>query len=64
MSINLIEIKEILPQALFIIVLFINFLTALVDRERNITASLIATGILLGLTYWGGFYTQLFEVIK
>jgi hypothetical protein len=55
--------KEALPQLIFIAVLVINYLTSLIDSNRNSKASLIATIILLALTYWGGFYKPLFDFL-
>lgn len=49
-------IKEMSPQLIFIIILCINLLTSLIDQGRNFIASLIATSILVTLTYWGGFF--------
>jgi len=56
-------VKEALPQIIFIIVLVINLGISLIDKDRNFKASLIATIILVGLTYWGGFYKPLFDFI-
>ena len=55
--------KEALPQMIFIAVLVINFLTSLIDSNRNSKASLIATIILVALTYWGGFYKPLIDFL-
>ena len=55
--------KEALPQMIFIAVLVINLCTSLIDSERNFKASLIATIILVALTYWGGFYKPLFDFL-
>ena len=55
--------KEALPQMIFIAVLVINFLTSLIDSDRNFKASLISTIILVALTYWGGFYKPLFDFL-
>jgi hypothetical protein len=55
--------KEALPQMLFIAVLAINFLTSLIDSNRNSMASFLATIVLLGLTYWGGFYKPLIDLL-
>ena len=52
--------KEALPQIIFIAVLAINLCTSLIDSNRNFKASLVATTILVGLTYWGGFFKPLF----
>jgi hypothetical protein len=58
------NMKEALPQILFIAVLFINLGTSLIDSDRNFKASLIATIVLLALTYWGGFFKPLFDFLK
>jgi len=55
--------KEALPQMVFIAVLVINFLTSLIDRDRNSMASLIATVFLLAVTYWGGFFKPLLDFL-
>jgi hypothetical protein len=55
---------EALPQMLFIAVLLINLCTALINSDRNFKASLIATLILLILTYWGGFFLPLLSLLK
>jgi hypothetical protein len=55
--------KEALPQMVFIAVLVINFLTSLIDRDRNSMASLIATLFLLAVTYWGGFFKPLLDFL-
>jgi len=55
--------KEALPQMVFIAVLLINLGTALLDSDRNFKASLISTAILVGLTYWGGFFQPLFDFL-
>jgi hypothetical protein len=55
--------KEALPQMLLIAALVINFLTSLIDSDRNSWASFIATVIILGLTYWGGFFKPLFDFL-
>jgi hypothetical protein len=55
--------KEALPQMIFIVVLVINLITSLIDSDRNSKASLIATIILVALTYWGGFYKSLFDFL-
>jgi hypothetical protein len=55
--------KEALPQMLFIAALGINFITSLIDKDRNSWASLIATIVLIALTYWGGFYGPLFDFL-
>ena len=55
--------KEALPQMVFIAVLVINFLTSLIDRDRNSMASLIATVFLVAVTYWGGFFKPLLDFL-
>lgn len=55
--------KEALPQMIFIAVLVINFLTSLIDRDRNSMASLIATLFLVAITYWGGFFKPLLDFL-
>lgn len=55
--------KEALPQMVFIAVLAIYFFTSLIDRDRNSTASLVLTLLLLGVTYWGGFFKPLFDFL-
>jgi hypothetical protein len=56
--------KEALPQMIFIAVLLINLATSLMDSNRNFTASLIATAILVALTYWGGFFQPLIAFLR
>jgi antibiotic biosynthesis monooxygenase (ABM) superfamily enzyme len=56
--------KEALPQMLFIAVLLINLCTSLINSNRNFKASLIATIVLLTLTYWGGFFIPLLNFLK
>lgn len=58
------NMKETLPQILFIAVLFINLGTSLINSDRNFKASLIATIVLLTLTYWGGFFIPLLNFLK
>jgi len=60
---NMKEAQEALPQLIFIAVLVINFITALIDSDRNSKASLILTIILVALTYWGGFYKPLIDFL-
>ena len=55
--------KEALPQIVFIAALAFNFITAVIDSNRNAKASFIATVILLALTYWGGFYAPLIALL-
>ena len=55
--------KEALPQMIFIVVLVINFITSLIDSNRNFKASLIATIVLVAITHWGGFFKPLFAFL-
>jgi antibiotic biosynthesis monooxygenase (ABM) superfamily enzyme len=55
--------NEALPQMIFIVVLLINLITSLLDSNRNFTASLIATIVLVALTYWGGFFKTLLDFL-
>jgi hypothetical protein len=55
--------KEALPQMIFIAVLAINLCMSLIDSDRNFKASLIATIVIVALTYWGGFYKPLFDFL-
>jgi hypothetical protein len=57
------NMKEALPQVIFIVVLMINLCTALMDSNRNFKASLIATTILIALTHWGGFFKPLVDFL-
>ena len=50
---------EALPAMALIAVLIINLVTSLIDSNRNFKASLLATIVLLGITYWGGFFKPL-----
>jgi len=54
-------LKKALPQLVFLSVLLINLMTSLIDTDRNFKASLIATTILVTITYWGNFYKPLFD---
>ena len=56
--------KEALPSMLLIVVLVINFITSLIDADRNSKASFIATLIILAITYWGGFFKPLVEFLS
>jgi hypothetical protein len=56
--------KEAIPQIVFIAVLLINLITSLLDSDRNFKASLISTGILVAITYWGGFFQPLLILIN
>jgi hypothetical protein len=56
--------KAALPQMIFIVVLLINLATSLIDSNRNFTASLIATCVLLAITHWGGFFTPLLAFLS
>ena len=58
------EAKEALPQMIFIVVLLINLCTSVVDSNRKFMASLIATIVLVALTYWGGFFQPLLAFIE
>ncbi len=58
------NMKEVLPQIIFLGVLVINFLSSLIDSNRNSMASLTATILLIALTYWGGFYEPLLAFLK
>ncbi len=53
--------KAALPQMIFIAVLVINLIMAFLDKDRNLTASAIATAIIVALTHWGGFYKPLID---
>ena len=55
--------KEALPQMIFIVVLVINFITSLIDSNRNFKASLIATIVLVAITHWGGFFKPLLDFL-
>jgi ABC-type dipeptide/oligopeptide/nickel transport system permease subunit len=57
-------VKAALPQMIFIIVLMLNLGASLIDHDRNFKTSLMATIILLALTYWGGFYKPLFDFLN
>lgn len=54
-------LKKALPQLVFLAVLLINLITSLMESDRNSKASLIATIILVAITYWGNFYKPLFD---
>jgi antibiotic biosynthesis monooxygenase (ABM) superfamily enzyme len=56
--------KEAIPQMVFMVVLIINLTASLLDENRNFKASLISTGILVAITYWGGFFQPLFIFIN
>ncbi|MDO8722147.1 MAG: hypothetical protein Q7J31_07935 [Syntrophales bacterium] len=56
--------KEALPQMIFIVVLLINLFTSLIDSNRNFKASLVATIVLMALTYWGGFFEPLLTFLR
>ncbi|MHB8829230.1 MAG: hypothetical protein ACYC6Q_06855 [Syntrophales bacterium] len=55
--------QEVLPQIIFIVVLVLNFIGSALDSNRNSMASFLATVILLALTYWGGFYAPLIDLL-
>jgi hypothetical protein len=57
------NVQDALPQMTFIAVLVINFISSLANSERNYKATLIATIIIVALTYWGGFYKPLSDFI-
>ena len=57
------NLKEALPQMIFIVVLLINLVTSLIDSDRNFKASLLATIVLVALTYWGGFFKPLLDFL-
>jgi len=54
-------LKEALPQFVFLFVLVINLISSFMDSGRNSKASLVATIILVAITYWGNFYKPLFD---
>jgi len=56
-------LKEALPAMVFLVVLVINLITSLIDSNRNFKASLLATLVLIGITYWGGFFKALLNFI-
>jgi len=64
MPIDLESIKEIMPQIMLIIILVINLLTAVMNPARNAMASLIATSVIIGFTYIGGFFDPLLAILK
>jgi hypothetical protein len=51
--------KEALPSMVLIVVLVINFISSVIDPDRNSWASFIATLIIVAITYWGGFFKPL-----
>ena len=55
--------QEVLPQIIFIVVLVLNFIGSALDSNRNSMASFLATVVLLALTYWGGFYAPLIDLL-
>ena len=57
------ELQEALPQMVFIALLVTNFITSLVDSNRNSKTSLLATILLVVLTYWGGFFKPLIHFL-
>jgi hypothetical protein len=57
------DLSEILPSMIFLTLLTVNFISSLTNGNRNSWASFIATSILLGLTYWGGFYKPLIDFL-
>jgi len=56
--------KEALPQMIFIVLLLINLCNSLIDSNRNFKASLVATIVLMALTYWGGFFEPLLTFLR
>jgi hypothetical protein len=54
-------LKGASPQLVFLSVLLINLIASLLDHDRNFKASLIASIILIAITYWGNFYKPLFD---
>ncbi len=58
------EVMQALPQMLFLAVLLVNLVGALMDSNRNFKASIVATIVLLTLTYWGGFFIPLLNFLK
>ena len=56
-------LKEALPAMVFLVLLIINLITSLIDSNRNFKASLLATLVLIGITYWGGFFKPLLDFI-
>ena len=56
--------KEALPQMIFIVLLLINLCNSLIDSNRNFKASLVATIVLMALTYWGGFFEPLLAFLR
>ncbi len=61
---NMKEVMQALPQMLFLAVLLVNLVGALMDSNRNFKASIVATIVLLTLTYWGGFFIPLLNFLK
>jgi len=55
--------QEALPQIIFILLLFINFFCSVINPNRNSLASFIATTVLVALTWWGGFFQPLIDVL-
>ena len=55
--------KAALPQITLLAVLLINLSTSLIHSDRNFKASLVATTVLVALTYWGGFFAPLFDLL-
>ena len=56
--------KEALPQIIFLAALAINFISSLIDSNRNTWASFTATALLVALTYWGGFFEPLIDFLS
>ena len=56
--------NEALPSMLLIVVLVINFISSVIDPDRNSWASFIATLIIVAITEWGGFFKPLIEFLS
>ncbi len=56
--------QEALPAMVFIVVLIINLLMSLIDSNRSFKSSLLATLVLAGITYWGGFFKPLIAFVS
>lgn len=56
--------REALPAFVLIVVLLINFISSVIDQDRNSKASFIATMIILAITWWGGFFNPLIAFLS
>ncbi|MCE5265340.1 MAG: hypothetical protein LLG97_17640 [Deltaproteobacteria bacterium] len=56
--------REALPAFVLIVVLLINFISSVIDQDRNSKASFIATMIILAITWWGGFFKPLIAFLS